>query len=329
MFCSFSGKESNTQSIVLQRIGDMTPKPGGEFRVNRRQVLATLGMSAVAGCSSTGQNEPTADLDTTNRQPTKKEQTDCIERSQYEQLRSQYEDLQTQFEALKSQFEYAQVPPYTSTGRQSVMVTYETLAGDIDSWQWASSTLSVQNTAGNFIREMTYSQLEYMGWDVFGFKGNSKYRQLGDYGWYYQLNPFVVPSNFSPLSEELANRHESDKEKIRAAWSFVTQLNEYVSEIEETPRYPLETLLMGGGDCEDSAILLASLLYSIPTDFGVTFWYIDANNPTNPQNINHVILGADTESGPLFIETTSNEMTPYDEVQGFSVEIEPTHIFGQ
>jgi len=48
-------------------------------------------------------------------------------------------------------------------------------------------------------------------------------------------------------------------------------LNDYVGEIEETPRFLLETLLMGGGDCEDSAILLGSSLYSMAPERDVTF----------------------------------------------------------
>jgi len=67
------------------------------------------------------------------------------------------------------------------------------------------------------------------------------------------------------------NRHQTDQGRIRAAWNFVTRLNDYVGEIEETPRFLLETLLMGGGDCEDSAILLGSSLYSMAPERDVTF----------------------------------------------------------
>lgn len=82
---------------------------------------------------------------------------------------------------------------------------------------------------------------------------------------------------------------------------------------------------MGGGDCEDSAILLASLLYSMPVDLGVKFWYMDSNNPTNPEDINHVILSVEKGNESLFLETTSNIMTPYNRVNGFSEEIDPTN----
>ena len=64
----------------------------------------------------------------------------------------------------------------------------------------------------------------------------------------------------------------SDVEKINYAASFVQSLK-YKSDSEtnnsfEYPRYPVETLFNGngGGDCEDKAILTASLLYSLGYD---------------------------------------------------------------
>jgi hypothetical protein len=258
-----------------------------------------MGISAVAGCSSVQDSESFAEQDSS----TTEQSTDS---------------------------RYAQFPPYIITNRRNISVTYKTLDGDIKSWQWDSSVLTAQNTAGNFAREMTYSQLEYLGWDDFGFEGRSKYQELGDFGVYYQLNPFTVPSNFSPLSEAIYDRYETDLERIRAAWNFVTQVNEYVSEIEETPRFPLETLLMGGGDCEDSVILLGSILYSMPTDLETTFVFMDIDNPTNPQDINHVALSAELEDSSIIIETTSpDNMFPYDQVEGFFVELESNGYFSQ
>ena len=64
----------------------------------------------------------------------------------------------------------------------------------------------------------------------------------------------------------------SDLEKINYIASFVQNL-EYKSDSEtnssyEYPRYPVETLFNGngGGDCEDKAILTASLLYNLGYD---------------------------------------------------------------
>lgn len=61
-------------------------------------------------------------------------------------------------------------------------------------------------------------------------------------------------------------KNPNDEEKINYLASFVQNLD-YISDFEENvsleyPRYPIETLLFkgGGGDCEDKAILTASLL---------------------------------------------------------------------
>lgn len=297
--------------------------------------MATIGMSAVAGCGSgrTPDSPTRAQSISANSEVN---QRDCVARSDYDQLRNQYDDLRNQYNGLRERYidlqtrvRNAKFPPYIVSDRRFVSVTYETLTGDIESWQWDSSTLSAQFTSGFFIREMTYRQLESIGWNQFGFEGRSKYTQLGEFGYYYQLNPFIIPTNFEQMSQGFYDRHQSDMGSIRAAWNFTTQLNDYVSEIEETPRFPLETLLMGGGDCEDSAILLGSILYSMPTDYDVTFWYIDADNPTDPETINHVVLSAETEDGPMIIETTSDRMTPWDEINGFSVRVEPTQKFDQ
>ena len=270
-----------------------------QTKTKRREVLATIGITAVAGCGSSQDTRSLAE-----------------------------QESSTTEQSTNSR--YAQFPPYIITSRRNISVTYKTLEEEIKSWQWDSSVLTAQNTAGNFAREMTYSQLEYLGWDDFGFEGRSKYQELGNFGLYYQLSPFVVPSNFSPLAKDIYDRYETDGVRIRAAWNFVTQLNEYVSEIEETPRFPLETLLMGGGDCEDSVILLGSILYSMPTDLETTFVFMDIDNPSNPQGINHVALSVELEGGSMIIETTSsNNMRPHDQVEGFFVEIEPNGYFSQ
>ena len=285
------------------------------FSMKRRGLLATMASSTVAGCNSTdSSNSPTFDAN----------QDDCIEETEYNHLKREYETLKNDYNELVNKFEYAQLPPYIVSSRRSISVTYETLDEEIDSWKWDSSTLMSQFTTGFFTRELTYDQLEYLGLNERGFKNNSKFIQLEGFGYYYQLNPFVIPSNFTPLAEKLHNRYESDLKRIRAAWNFVTQLNDYVAEIRESPRFPLETLLLGGGDCEDSAILLGSLIYAMPRNYNVSFWFIDIDHPTDPENINHVVLGVDVDDTQGFIETTSDTMSPWNKISGFSVPIEPT-----
>ena len=110
---------------------------------------------------------------------------------------------------------------------------------------------------------------------------------------------------------------------VREAWHIVAQLTTYSEEIEETPRYPLETFLAGGGDCEDTAILLASMIEAAPVNWGVDLVYMDINYPLDPQDVNHVIVHIDTGQEQYLIETTADgEMEPFDEVVGWYLEVE-------
>jgi len=136
------------------------------------------------------------------------------------------------------------------------------------------------------------------------------------------FRPFIDSETFTNVIRTLYQESESDGEFIREVWNIVTQLNTYSTEIEETPRYPLETFLAGGGDCEDSSILLASMIKSAPTNWDVQLVYMDADNPENPQEVNHVLVFVDTGKEKYFIETTNNqEMQPYGYIDGWYLEI--------
>lgn len=298
-------------------------------RVKRRTLLTTVGASAVAGCNSNQEAESTDESEPSEPdepETSESEQGDCIDRSRYEELQDRYEDLQERHEELQSRYrdleQQALLPPYIENDRRKSIVKFKNTIGEIETWEWDSSVVEAQITEGSLVRRLTYSQLEYYDLDQFGFQGSSKYQQLGDFGQYYQLNPFIIPGNFDPMAEKFYNRHNSDQNRIREAWNFVTQINDYVAEIRETPRFPLETLLFGGGDCEDSCIILGSILYNMPS-ITPSFWFIDADNPKEIQEINHVIIGVETSQGEYLIETTSSDtMLPYNEVEGFQVKIE-------
>jgi len=83
---------------------------------------------------------------------------------------------------------------------------------------------------------------------------------------------------------------------------------------------------MGGGDCKDTAILLGSIIYAMSSEYGPQFWHINSENSTDPQDIHHVIVSAETDECSALIETTSaNNMSPYEEINKFSVDIEPVN----
>lgn len=79
------------------------------------------------------------------------------------------------------------------------------------------------------------------------------------------INTIIQKMNFIAL-----DRGYSEIEKINLIISFVQSLpytsDNVTTSYDEYPRYPLETLVDNGGDCEDTSILTASLLESMNYD---------------------------------------------------------------
>ncbi|SFG22967.1 hypothetical protein SAMN05660649_01047 [Desulfotomaculum arcticum] len=83
----------------------------------------------------------------------------------------------------------------------------------------------------------------------------------------YVTNPLNHPyiSNLVKTFQEGAQKHNySEWDTINYIVAFVQSLkyvpDEVSTEYDEYPKYPLETLVDGGGDCEDTSILMASIL---------------------------------------------------------------------
>jgi cell division protein FtsB len=305
-----------------------------EIDPSRKQIIVFLAISIflVSAVSGGGSN---------NVQPAASGE---ISKQEYEELQSDYQQLQEENQQLEqenqrlrsnsvSRQEHQQLreqlrssvsPPYVVAEDRSFTIAFVTLAEEPIRYSADSETLEAQIQTGTYMRQLSVSQMEYLGFNGIAskFKDDTKYQQLGDYGRYYQLAPFVVESNFETISSDIYGRYNTDERRVREVWNFVTQINTYSTEIEETPRLPLETLLLGGGDCEDTAILAASMLEAMPTDWDVQLVYMDADRPQDPQNIDHVMVYVDTGEYRTFIETTSNEqMSPYSEVDGYYVDV--------
>ena len=150
--------------------------------------------------------------------------------------------------------------------------------------------------------------------ELYNQETGETYRVI-DFRPYVQSGAFqkVIP----PLYEEIG-----DPEKfIYEIWYITTRLTIYTAEITETPRWPLETLTEAGGDCEDLAILAASMLKAAPVNYTVKLVYMDIDNPANPQTVNHVTLYVKYGDYEVVIECTQPyEMTPYEKVRGWFFE---------
>lgn len=243
---------------------------------------------------------------------------------EHRQLREQNQELRAKNQELRQRQQQAVKPPYVVAEDRQFRVAFVTLAGNTDQYTVPSSSLEAQVTQGTYMRELSLREMERLGFTSIAsrFEGGSKYQRLGEFGRYYQYRPFVRPTQFRSISEAIYDRHETDARRVRAAWHYTSQIHVYSRDIQETPRLPMETLLLGGGDCEDTAILAASILDAMPTDWKVQLVYMDADNPQDPQTINHVLVYVDTGEYQTYIETTSNQqMTPYTQVEGFYVTV--------
>ncbi|HET9587761.1 MAG TPA: hypothetical protein VFO91_03135 [Anaerolineales bacterium] len=204
-------------------------------------------------------------------------------------LRNSYDSLLMDYNyTLQSYSQFREIaiaPPYIFTRGRTVHLVFERLDGSLLKWDIGSDWLEYHLRLGDDLRnELAYDLTlynEYTG---------ETYRTVDD-------RDFVDPTPFTNLMSDLYSRSPDEYTFIREVWYIVAQLTAYTSEIRETPRFPMETLLSGGGDCEDHAILFASMILASPVPWEVKFIYMDAEHPTRPQTMNHVIVQVVTSNG--------------------------------
>ncbi len=240
----------------------------------------------------------------------------------YGALQTEHKNLQDSYDSLKidynnlalsyEEFKYSAIaPPYIYTREREVLLVFKKLDGSLLKWTISSDWLEYHLRRGDELRNnLTYDLSLYNKYT------DETYKVVDD-------RDFVDPTPFTNLLSDLYNESESDYAFIEEVWNIVAQLTAYTSEIQETPRFPMETLLSGGGDCEDHAILFASMILASPPPWEVKFIYMDGDNPTQPQTMNHVIVQVVTPDSPYLIEATSKEnINPYgQEIYGWAYTI--------
>jgi hypothetical protein len=124
------------------------------------------------------------------------------------------------------------------------------------------------------------------------------------------FRPFVG-TNFSNVIDDVYDNLENHDNFVLEILYMVSTLTIYSLDIGEDPRFAIETLVRGEGDCEDTVILFADMIRSSShtKDWKLQLVYFDSDNPTNPQQINHVaLLIDDGNQKPYIIETTAKTM---------------------
>lgn len=228
--------------------------------------------------------------------------------SQLADEKSRTQALQTELTDLKKT---ALLPPYISVANRNMLIAFVTTQQKREVWEVSFDTLEYELQRGAYVR------YNLDGDSSMWLTLNNEY--TGESYRVVNMPVFVDPSSFDQVIPDLYSEAGSDDAFIREVWNIVTQMATYSGDIGETPRYPLETFLAGGGDCEDTSILFASMIRAAPVSWDVQLVFMDIDNPTHPLDVNHVIVYINTGSREYRVETTEHKvMEPYtDGVNGW------------
>lgn len=121
-----------------------------------------------------------------------------------------------------------------------------------------------------------------------------------------------VKSSFKDVIDNVYDNSENNADFVKEVWYIVSQLTTYSYDINEDPRWALETLSRGGGDCEDTAILIADMLKSSKhtQNWKIELVYFDAYNPQSPKTVNHVAVHINDGKSDYLVESTAKD-NPY------------------
>jgi len=184
---------------------------------------------------------------------------------EHEELQEQFQTLQGEHETLVGEYEMLQGQYQQLTSEyESLLSDYEAAFGGLDispgsipvvereyTWTWEGAERSVSIVVPEALHEYYSAKARYPSADYLG----------------YVLHPddddyvAVLAREFEVIRIE---ENLTQAELMRLVVSFIQSL-EYEAEnpssgLGEYPKYPLETLVDNGGDCEDTSILMANLM---------------------------------------------------------------------
>jgi transglutaminase-like putative cysteine protease len=216
---------------------------------------------------------------------------------------AEYISTLDEYASALAELEQSLAVPYTAISGREITWAWKDMDGDIHKW-----TLSVDG---------------YRGWIELPEPDETVLLQ-GDYTTYTMVDfrPYVRAEGFSEVIPDLYQECADEFVFAKEVFNLVTQLTVYSEDIGEVPRCPIETLTEAGGDCEDLAILFASLLKAAPYPYKLSLVYIDGDNPTDPQRPNHVIVWVEADDWKLFAECTNDQgWDYYERVVGWYYEL--------
>ncbi len=221
--------------------------------------------------------------------------------SNYNRLRNDYRGLNSQLSSFQTSSISA---PYVAISGRNIQVAFRKLDDSLVQWIVPFGNLETEMKRA----DQTRTGLFGLGMPTVILKEKSgKELVVADF------RAFMDMDTFRGVMTRMYEQSPSDEAFITEAWHIVGQLIQYQHETDEIPRVPMETLVGGAGDCEDMAILFASLIESAPVNWDVRFVYLNSKSPLDTQGTSdHVIVYVDTGAGKHYIETTSAAtMEPY------------------
>ncbi len=164
--------------------------------------------------------------------------------SDCEALTEQYEQLQSEYETLLSDYEAA-------FGGLDIYPGSIPVLEKLYTWEWDGVERSINITVPEQLYDYYSEKERYQTTDYRGYV----LHPLDD----HYVEALLYEFNLIQMAEGL-----SEEDKTDLTISFIQNM-EYILDLyskgqTEYPRFPVETLVDGGGDCEDTGILMASLL---------------------------------------------------------------------
>ena len=221
--------------------------------------------------------------------------------------RNQITNLQGQLQNLQQDYQGALKVPYTTIQEGDVVWAFRTLDGTIEKWSMPIDTYTY------YVNNPKPTEYHYFTTDGQTFTVRN-------------MELFVQPEFFSNVIDDLTNGNTA-RDFVQEVFNLRVQLTVYSEEITDTPQWSAETMTEGTGDCEDFAILMGSLLVAgnEQAHYGMTVQmvYMDTDNPTNPQAVNHVLLYIiyKDETGEFVDSTSTNVLSPWSRVIGWYYEL--------
>ena len=222
---------------------------------------------------------------------------------EHSNLQRNYDMLNASYENLVAEYRGALKVPYTTIKEGNVTWAFKTAEGTVQKW---SISLDSYVYYVNKQKPSEYHSLTANGKTFLVRK----------------MELFVQPEVFSKEINDLTDGNTA-KEFVQEVFNLRKQLTAYSSDITDTPQWSVETMTKGTGDCEDFAILMGSLIKSGSqhANYNLTaqFVYMDSDNPTEPQTVNHVMLNIKYQDGSsqLLDSTSTSVSSPWSRVVGW------------